>query len=545
MATPREFAQFTNKLAESAFKLLLAFTTIFILACAGNSAHAATLTVPAGGDLQATLNAAQPGDTILLDAGATYRGPFTLPVKAGAAWITIRGNAPDSQLPATGERITPAYAHLLPKLIAPGGGQPALRTSPGAHHFRFLGVEFAKATPDALVYELVRLGEGDESQTSLSSVPHNLEFDRCYLHGEANGQLKRGIALNSASTTVVNSYISEVKGSDFESQALCGWNGPGPFKVVNNYLEAASENIMFGGADPNIAQLVPADIEIRGNHLRKPVEWRGKSVRVKNLLELKNARRVVIDGNLLENCWADAQRGTAVVLTPRNQGGGAPWSVVEEVKFTNNVVRHAGAGMTILGTDDMEASGRLRRVEVRNNLFDDISTANWGGAGFGFLISGVGASEISLVNNTLVNNWEGLRFEDGTRATGLKVANNILHRHIIAGGAVGVEGLTQVAGAGGWSVTRNVIVENNLAELYPSNNLVARGYEQVGFVDRAGGNLRLAASSPYRNAGTDGRDIGVDFSALAPAFKAANGFAARPAAVVVPSPQVRPRRVNQ
>lgn len=30
-----------------------------------------------------------------------------------------------------------------------------------------------------------------------------------------------------------------------------------------NFLEAASENVMFGGADPQIPGLVPADIEIR------------------------------------------------------------------------------------------------------------------------------------------------------------------------------------------------------------------------------------------------------------------------------------------
>ncbi len=72
---------------------------------------------------------------------------------------------------------------------------------------------------------------------------------------------------------------------------------------------------MFGGADPSIPNLVPSDIEIRGNYLRKPLAWRQTPLRVKNLLELKNARRVVIDGNLLENCWEDGQRGGAVVFT--------------------------------------------------------------------------------------------------------------------------------------------------------------------------------------------------------------------------------------
>jgi hypothetical protein len=44
-----------------------------------------TVAVNAGGSLQAALNDAQPGDTIVLQAGATFRGPFTLPVgRAGS-----------------------------------------------------------------------------------------------------------------------------------------------------------------------------------------------------------------------------------------------------------------------------------------------------------------------------------------------------------------------------------------------------------------------------------------------------------------------------
>ena len=133
-----------------------------------------------------------------------------------------------------------------------------------------------------------------------------------------------------------------------DSQAILGFNGPGPFKIVNNYLEGAGENIMFGGGDPSIPGLVPSDIEIRGNHLFKPLRWRPEAARstsgihwtVKNLLELKNAQRVLIEGNVLENVWAGEQNGSSVVLTPRN-GGSAPWSVVQDVMFRNNIVRNA------------------------------------------------------------------------------------------------------------------------------------------------------------------------------------------------------------
>ena len=69
--------------------------------------------------------------------------------------------------------------------------------------------------------------------------------------------------MNSARTAVVDSYLSNLHEVGADSQAIAGWNGPGPFKIVNNYLEGAGENVMFGGADPRIPNLVPSDIEIR------------------------------------------------------------------------------------------------------------------------------------------------------------------------------------------------------------------------------------------------------------------------------------------
>src|SRR5260370_21827542 len=100
---------------------------------------------------------------------------------------------------------------------------------------------------------------------------------------------------------------------------------------------------MFGGADPKAPGLLRADIEIRKNHLFKPLSWKaddpsfaGTQWTVKNLLELKNAQRVLVDGNLLQNNWTQAQTGVAVLFTPRNQDGTAPFSAVRDVTFTNN-----------------------------------------------------------------------------------------------------------------------------------------------------------------------------------------------------------------
>ena len=73
---------------------------------------------------------------------------------------------------------------------------------------------------------------------------------------------------------------------------------------------------MFGGADPAVPNLVPSNIEIRRNFLYKPREWFGRAT-IKASIELKNARNVVIDGNVIESGGLVG----AFVLTVRNQGG--------------------------------------------------------------------------------------------------------------------------------------------------------------------------------------------------------------------------------
>ena len=53
---------------------------------------------------------------------------------------------------------------------------------------------------------------------------------------------------------------------------------------------------------------------------------------------------------------------------------------------------------------------------------------------------------------------------------------------------------------------------------YPPNNFYPSSLDSVGFLNLAGRDYRLARSSPYKRAATDGRDIGVDFEALSTAL---------------------------
>ena len=255
--------------------------------------------------------------------GTGNRGSFVLPKKIGTAFITVR-SAQLAALPP-GVRVKPAQVVYMPRIIGLTQGEAAIVTEPGAHHYRFVGIELA-STHGVRAYDVVALGTGWEA--SLAELPHDLIFDRCYVHSSGLNRARRGVALNSAETSIINSHISGFAGAGDETQAIAGWNGPGPFHLVNNYLEGAGEVVLIGGADPAVPNLVPSDIEIRRNYLRKPKEWMGRAT-IKGTLELKNARRVVIEGNLIESEILT----TAMVLTVRNQGGKAPWSTIEDVEM--------------------------------------------------------------------------------------------------------------------------------------------------------------------------------------------------------------------
>jgi hypothetical protein len=482
-----------------------------------------TIAVAAGGDLQAALNAAVPGDVITLAASATYTGTFTLPLKSGTGWITVRTAAPDSALPAPGTRVTPAYAAQMPKLVGPGGA-PAVNTAPGAHHYRFIGVQFAPAA-GTYNWSLVNLGESDEPV--LANTPHHIILDRCLVRGDAATGGKRGITLNGRHLAVIDSYVWDWKGVGQETQAIAGWNGAGPFKIVNNYLEAAGINVLLGGADPAVTNLVPSDIELRRNLVTKPLKWRvgdpsyaGTHWTVKNALELKNAQRIVIDGNVFENVWGDAQTGFAIVFTGRNSDGTAPWSVVRDVAFTNNVVRHAASGVVVTGYDDVNPSQQTERVLIRNNVFEDIDE-RWGGDGRLF-------QPLGNIRDLTIEHTTGFAMTVLIMAAGPGPNPGFVFRNnLVTNGQYGIVGDGVGTGLAALNAyfpaavfTRNAIIGGSSGS-YPPGNYFPASTSAVGFTDYAKGDYRLTAASAYHDAATDGTDIGVDFDAMAAAMAGA------------------------
>jgi hypothetical protein len=471
-----------------------------------------SIEVKAGDALQAALDRAKPGDVITLEAGATFTGNFTLPNKPGSAWIVIRSSTPDSNLPAPGTRINPSYSNVLPKIVSPNS-EPAIKTSSGAHHYRLVGLEIGHKV-GSRIYAIV---DFDGGQTSLSQIPHDLIIDRCYIHGNPSDNSRRGVAINSASTAVIDSYISECHEVGADSQAIAGWNGPGPFKIVNNYLEGAGENFILGGADPRIQNLIPSDVEFRRNHVAKPLKWKlghpsyaGIRWSVKNLFELKNAQRVMIESNVFEYNWAESQNGFAILFTPRNQSGRSPWSVVQDVTFADNALRHSGSGFNIAGPDnEAGVSQPSRRILIRNNLIEDIDGKAWGGGGKLFQIIS-GAEYVTIDHNTGFATGN-IMSTDSTQGlnVGLVFTNNIVAHN--AYGVIGTDtgiGLSTLKRWWKSYVFKKNVIVGGQASNYPPDNYFINSFSEIGFVDMAKGDYRLSSSSSYRNAGADGKNIG-------------------------------------
>jgi len=425
--------------------------------------------------LQAALDQARRGDVVDLKPGIALRGNFILPKKtAGDAdrnskWITITSSRLLPGLLPAG-RVSPALTGRLP-ILTSMNSEPALRAAPGSGYYRLIGIEMTIAPSVSINYGILRLGEGTE--TSVEELPHDIVVDRCYIHGLPSSNLRRGIALNCARSAVIHSWISECHEAGADSQAICCWNGPGPFEISDNYLEASGENVMFGGADPSVPGLIPSDITFTQNYCRKPLTWRAPSQArakwsVKNLFELKNARRVLIDSNVFDNNWVDAQTGYAVLFKSVDQDGKAPWSATTDVTFRRNLVRHASSCVNIEGRDANNPSGRTERVLIENNRFEDINSGRWGGEGV--FIKMTGAQDVAIDHNTVLATGSILI------AYGEPNDRFAFTRNVVCHNSYGIKGDGTATGTPtlqrffrGYVVSGNVII-GGVAPSYPPGN---------------------------------------------------------------------------
>ena len=467
-----------------------------------------TIVVPAGGSLQGAINAAQRGDVIELAAGATFTGNYTLPAKSGTGWITI---TTATALPPEGTRVTPASAASFAKLRSPNAMPTIATASSGdASYYRLMGLDIGSSA--SMTYSLVQLSSS--GITSVDQMPQWIILDRVYVHGTATQDIQRCVLLNSRSSAVVDSWLSDchLKGTD--AQAIVGWSAPGPYKIQNNHLEGSGENVMFGGADPGIAGVVPSDITIVGNHFYKPLSWKGVWT-VKNLFEIKNAQRVLVQGNVFENSWADGQVGFAIVMKSVNQSGRCNWCVAQDITVRQNLIMNSTGGFN-LAAGQNESGGTfipMNAVSITQNVFENVAQSTQIGTRTLFQI-------ISAVRNIEIAHNSGFTDDKVVLFDGAPTVNLVIRDNLFSRGTYGVFGSGHGEGSGALkyyapdgTFRGNIVVAAPTSQ-YPASNYYPASSLTLDMANAGSGDYTLTSASPYYTSGTDGTAPGADVTAL-------------------------------
>ena len=485
--------------------------------------------VPSGDatSFQNAINASTCGDTIVLVAGSTYSGNFTIPSTSCSGWIEIVSSALAS-LPPSGNRVAPSNVSNMPTISTPNTSS-ALEFLPNSNHWRLIGLEITTSyvSTSRVIYYLVATGESLAVQAQL---PAYLVFDRIYIHGLSTTNTQHGIGMDTQSIGIVDSDCDEIHYNGNDSQCFFSYNGSGPFLIQNNFIQAAGENIMFGGNDPSITNLVSSDITVVGNLIQKNLAWDGEEAPynwvVKNHFELKNAQRVLLDGNVLQYTWAAGQ-DVSVVLRGVNQGGRCGWCVVQDVTVTHNIIQHAPDGFVIADPDTQYAAQTTARILIQNNVLTDISETNWGaGHGWAFYIAidndlaPEPLQNIIIDHDTVFVDMQDIYIGDTGTVQRLQMTNDIFQRGSIGGvAAVGMsEGTPSLTSSYVssyvWEGMAFITPTGSSFGTYPSGTFWST-LASVDFTSITGtspdfsGNFQLKSSSPYYQAGTDGKDIGV------------------------------------
>ncbi|HMK23396.1 MAG TPA: hypothetical protein VK466_13765 [Terriglobales bacterium] len=545
-------------------------------ALADTPAPGKSLVVKSSKELAAALDNASCGDTIKLQAGTEFAGAFKFPAKPcdDAHWIIVRTSAEDSDLPPEGTRITPCYAgvaslpgrpeypcstpgHAMARIIFDGKGSNPVTFLSGANHYRLIGLEITRGSPGICIYYLAGLPK--------DGTTHHVIFDRVWMHGTAQDETTRGIALGDGQhVAVVDSYLSDfhcvaVTGTCTDAQAISGGlstHEGGPYKIVNNFLEAAGQGVMFGGG---AATASPADIEIRHNYFFKPLTWRlgnpgfvggtsGKPFIVKNHFELKNAQRVLLEGNVLDNVWGGfSQTGFAILLTAKNQNNLCPACRVTDVTIRYDLIRHCASGFQIATglSDAGGASSGTERISIHDVILEDIGGDAY--AGFGALaqISSTRPTLRDLSIDHVTAFPPKALFIFGAPAEGEHIVNFTFTNSLVG---VGIQDIFPTGGGerncafqpkrqtyegvlkscfNGSKVSHNLFLGSR--GVWPKENLYASDLASAGVVLSGEGRYRLCRAkegeckkaSPAIGKGSDGRNIGADVQQLLEEIKGA------------------------
>lgn len=265
----------------------------------------------------------------------------------------------------------------------------------------------------------VNLGADRSGMKSLDEVPSGFMFNNINFIGPG----RRGIAANCKNLVVDGCAFSNYKALGTDSQAILGWNGSQNHIIRNSVLEAAGENIMYGGNDAANEDMYPRDILIENNYLNKRIEWKTLNYNMKALFELKNAINVTFRRNHLIGNWKQSWgNAPAIILKSANQDNTNPNARCENILVELNTVENVGTYCSLIGKNDGgNLSGVMRKIIIQNNLFQLMNGEPDGRA---FTVSD-GPIDVLFNHNTVFDNRHSFVELYDSLAENLRITNNI------------------------------------------------------------------------------------------------------------------------
>lgn len=259
---------------------------------------------------------------------------------------------------------------------------------------------------------------------------------------------------------------------------------------------------------------------------------------VKNTFELKQGEDVLVEGNIIENSWVDGQAGPIVLFTGSAQISANDSARIRNVTFRHNIVRNGAQAFQFTGRDALIApTGRNGNFNIYNNLIYDIGGVYGVNNAVNVTIGGMpdqaptrNVYDLTFNHNTfhspsnsqnsmmMIDDWDGA---SANTIPNFIVTNNIFYKGTYGVASIGSGGMVQgritaVQGTGSlWD--KNIIADASCG-IYPTGTAcpTVTSLETDTFTNVTSRDFSVKSTSPYYNAGTDGKSYGADITLITP-----------------------------
>jgi hypothetical protein len=500
-----------------------------------------THNVTTGAEFSTALTNATYGDEIVIAAGTTITGEFTIPNKSwSSGWITVRVANASSNLPS-GTRIVAGDATDMATIRATSGGGKPLTFAASASHWRFIGLIITNESGVTNQSALIDLTPSGGSWSSVATAVNNIAFDRCWIKGQtAAGEQRHGIALGGENIAVVDCRFTGLKENGGESHDIWGGNYLRRLHVHNCYLSADGINLFFGGATPtqmsgSYSGTAPQDIIVSRCEFTKDLARYPSSGTYKNLFETKNSQYGLIWGCVLHGFRSGDEQDMVLNFNTANQDflagladdiRGQHWTVraCSFYDCEGDILRVA-KNLTVGYVTDT-----LHHVEMSYCLVYDPFASSDPSSSFFQMASVDQVPEVTVRNCTVLYlNTGGKYYYVDSDAIGTytpfghRFYNNALaydcEYGFFTADVSASTALNTIFGTNNWRMDHNPSIHGYGLDTggTPDNtgtNTTLANLAAFLFTDAANDDYSLQSGSPLKNAGSDGRDIGCHWSTL-------------------------------